>query len=220
MLAYAAHRRALAQRRSAPNAMLVIVAVHVAGIAALMSAKMDIPLVPGIPPTIVELLPLDPPPSPAPPVSEPQQAQTLAPPQPLVPTPPIDVPFVDPQPLPLPDLGEIIKPLPNPGPRVDPVPPAPTVRIAARLITPAERLKPPYPAAKLASGEEALLRLRLTIDAAGRVTAVDPVGPADAAFLTAARRHLIAYWRYRPATEDGRALATTTVISLRFQLEA
>jgi protein TonB len=30
----------------------------------------------------------------------------------------------------------------------------------------------------------------------------------------------MANWRYRPATEDGRALATTTVITLRFQLEA
>ena len=43
MLAYAANRPAIAERRSAPNAMLAIIAIHVAGVAALMSAKMDLP---------------------------------------------------------------------------------------------------------------------------------------------------------------------------------
>jgi protein TonB len=45
------------------------------------------------------------------------------------------------------------------------------------------------------------------------------VGQADRAFLEAARRHLIANWRYKPASEGGRAVATSTVITLRFQLE-
>ena len=220
MLAYAAHRRTLAQRRSAPNAMLVIVAVHVAGIAALMSAKMDIPLIPKAPPTIIDLIPQPDPPPPerSTPQSPVPRSPTLAPPTPLVPTPPLEIPTADPAPVPLPDLGQFIKPLPDPAPRADPVPPPP-VRTAARLITPASRLKPPYPASKLASGEEAVLRLRLTIDSAGRVIAVEAVGPADGAFLAAARKHLIANWRYRPATEGGRALATTMVITLRFQLE-
>ncbi|GAA4710317.1 energy transducer TonB [Sphingomonas lutea] len=222
MLAYAAHRRSLAQRGSAPNAMLVIIAVHVAGIAALMSAKMDIPIIPDFKPTIVDLIPAETPPprnDPPPPDPAPQNS-TLDRPVPLVPTPPVDLPATDPTPMPLPDLSEIIRPAPQPQPpRADPVPPAPPVRVGPRLLTAADRLKPPYPASKLASGEEALLRLRLSIDASGRVTAVDPVGPADGAFLAAARRHLIAHWRYRPATEGGRALATTMVITLRFQLE-
>ena len=223
MLGYAAHRRTLAEGRPYPNAMLVIIALHVAGIAALMSARMDIPVIERIKPTIVELLPA---PEPSPPddppraAPDPQPPQNLAPPQRRVPTPPLDVPSAEPAPpFPLPDLGQMIKPL-NPGPRVEPVPPAPPVRVGPRLLTPSDRLKPPYPVSKLASGEEAVLRLRLTIDASGRVTAVEAVGPADGAFLAAARKHLIANWRYRPATEDGRALATTTVITLRFRLEA
>ena len=139
---------------------------------------------------------------------------------PLAPTPPVDLPATDSTPTPLPDLGTIIGPSPQPQPhRLDPQPPPSPVRVGPRLLTSADRLKPPYPSPKLASGEEALLRLRLTIDATGRVTAVDPIGPADGAFLAAARRHLMTAWRYRPATEDGRALATTTVITLRFQLE-
>jgi protein TonB len=45
------------------------------------------------------------------------------------------------------------------------------------------------------------------------------VGAADRVFLEAARRHLIAHWRYRPATEDGRPIASSVVISLRFLLD-
>ena len=222
MLAYAAHRRTLAQRRSAPNAMLVIVGVHVAAIAVLMSAKMDLPFTHAAPPTIIDLIPEDKPPpqrdlSPRP---AQQPRSSLDQPVPLVPTPSLPTPSVDPTPIPLPDLGAIIGPAPDPGPRVDPRPRPAPLRIGAQLITPASRLKPPYPSSKLASGEEAVLRLRLTIDVGGRVTSVEPVGPADPAFLQAARRHLIANWRYRPATEDGRAMSTTTVITLRFQLEA
>jgi protein TonB len=85
-------------------------------------------------------------------------------------------------------------------------------------VTPASDVKPPYPPSKLRDGEEAALRLKLTIDERGRVTGVEAVGPADPVFLAAARRHLIAHWRYRPATEDGRAVATSTLVTLRFEL--
>jgi protein TonB len=51
------------------------------------------------------------------------------------------------------------------------------------------------------------------------VVAVEPVGRADPAFLAAARRHLLAQWRYKPATEDGRAIASSTTITLRFELD-
>jgi len=67
--------------------------------------------------------------------------------------------------------------------------------------------------------EEAVLKLSLTIDERGRVVSVEPVGRADPAFLAAARRHLLAHWRYKPASEDGRAVSSTTVITLRFQLD-
>jgi len=81
------------------------------------------------------------------------------------------------------------------------------------------RRTPPYPSSKLITEEEASLTLRLTIDERGRVIAVEPVGRADPVFLAAARRHLLARWRYKPASEDGRAIASTAVITLRFQLD-
>ena len=58
MLAYAAHRPVAAQRRSSPNAML-IVGVHVAAIAAVMSAKMDCRSAIIDPPIDIDLDPAD-----------------------------------------------------------------------------------------------------------------------------------------------------------------
>ena len=93
------------------------------------------------------------------------------------------------------------------------------VRIAARIATPDSALKPPYPLDKRRAEEEATLRLKLSIDTRGRVTAVEPIGAADPSFLEAARRHIIRAWRYTPATEDGVAMPSSTVINLSFRLE-
>ena len=221
MLAYAAHRPHPLHRKPAPHAMLGIIAAHVGLVAVVMSAKMVVLVPPKNPPLIVDLIqPKDPPPpNPVESVrASPQPAPRIERVQPTVPTPAIDLPVADPTPAPLPNIADMVRPLPDLRPTLDPKPANP-VRQAARLLTGADDLKPPYPRAKLASGEEATLRLRLSIDPRGRVTAVDAVGPADAAFLEAARRHLTAHWRYKAASEDGRAVASSVVITLRFQLE-
>jgi protein TonB len=87
------------------------------------------------------------------------------------------------------------------------------------LLTPESELRPPYPASKLASEQEATLRLRLTIDEHGRVTAVEPVGSADREFLESARRYMIGHWRYVPATQDGKPVSSTLIVTLRFELD-
>ena len=94
------------------------------------------------------------------------------------------------------------------------------MRTAARFDTPEWALKPPYPLAKRNAEEEATLKLRLSIDDRGRVVAVEPLGNVDPVFLASARKHLIAKWRYRPATEDGKPVHSSTVVTLRFELEA
>jgi len=215
MLAYAANAPRNAERASSPNAMLGIIALHVAVVAAVMSAKMDLPSRLWQPPIIVETIP-----APKPPPPEPVTTPRTQPDHPTFTQPQVVVP--------LPDL-QVIDPTPSrpiidslPGPSVDPTPrieQTPTVRSGARLLTAPSELKPPYPQAKLLAEEEATLKLRLTIDERGRVIAVDPIGRADPVFLEAARRHLIAHWRYRPASEGGRALSSTEVITLRFQLD-
>lgn len=222
MLAYTSSRPLIAERRPAPHAMLAIVAIHVAVVAAVMSAKMDLPQRIKHSPLIVDLIHENDPPPPNPEISpkmpaKPQRS-VIDQPMPLIPVPEPMRDAVDSTPTPLPTFDDLIGPKVE-APRADPTPkPAPVVN-GARLLTLASELKPPYPASKLASGEEALLRLRLTIDQRGRVTAVEPVGRADRAFVDAARRHLLAHWRYKPASEDGRPIASTAVITLRFQLE-
>lgn len=222
MSAYAANRLTHLRSRPSPPAMLAIVVAHIAAIALVMSARMDLPDKIERTITEAELIPLpdEPPPPPPPPSPDrplPRDSM-LDQPRPLVPLP-TPAPPLDVLPLPLPTPGDpVIGPRPDPLPLPDPQPPREIVRTGPRFATPASALRPPYPAAKLAAEEEAVLRLRLSIDAAGRVTAVDAVGPTDPVFLAAARKHLIARWRYRPATEDGRAIPATTVITLRFEL--
>ena len=210
---------AFAERHRHPRALVLIVGVHAAAIAAVMTVKMDLP-VPWDPQvTRVQLVPESKPPPEIPPPQpkrEPSRSE-LDQPARVVPIPRPALPGVDSIPLPQPGADAII----GSGPQVEPVPqprPAP-VRTGPRFATPDSLLKPPYPASKLRMDEEAVLRLRLTIDERGRVTAVEPVGSADRVFLSAARRHLMANWRYEPATEDGRAVASATVITLRFELE-
>ncbi len=219
MLAYAANAPRPAASRPAPNAMLFIIAGHVAVIAAVMSAKMDLPrrILGG--PTVVMTIPIpkvsDPTPQPQD-QNQPANNSTIDRSNPYVPptgaNPPVD--DTGPTILGPPTASNDVKLPPNP-PFVSIEP----VKLGPRLLTPASQLKPPYPASKLLTEEEATLRLRLTIDERGRVIAVEPVGRADSVFLSAARRHLIGHWRYQPASEDGRAVSSSTVVTLRFQLD-
>lgn len=219
MLAYAANRPVAAERGSAPNAMLAIIALHVAAVAALMSAKMDLP--PKIVSNPIDIDWIDPiKPPPQRPIegrlTQPGQS-TLTRPESEILLPPIDSPLANPGLAP--NFDGLVGSTLDPGPKVLPIPAPAPVKIGARLFTSESELKPPYPSAKLASGEEAVLRLNLTIDQRGRVVAVEPIGRADKVFLEAARRHLLAHWRYKPATEDGRSVASTIVVTLRFQLD-
>ena len=213
-----------AERRRNPRALSPIIAGHAVVIAAVMTAKMDLPKKIFDPPIVVQPIPVpnDPPPEPVPEQARPEpRSSVIDRPRPIVPVPGPADPLIDQRPMPIPGfepgpIGPRVEPLPQPQPQ--PQPKLDPVRTGPRFATPAHAVRPPYPQSKLERGEEATLRLRLTIDENGRVTSVDPVGHADRAFLEAARRHIIAQWRYRPATEDGRPTASSTVVSLRFEL--
>ena len=219
MLAYAAAARSPA-RSGSPRALVLILAGHAVLIGAVMSAKMGVIPVDSYVPTEIFNVPIKPPPPPEPlPAPKPD-------PQPSFiehPVTVVDVPQVTPT-LPV-DRGPPIVPFNPPVigdgpplPQVNPVKPAP-VRVAAVFATPSGSIKPPYPNSKLRLEEEATLRLRLSIDARGRVVGVEPVGATDPEFLAAARRHILRSWRYKPATEDGVGIPSTTVITLSFRLE-
>lgn len=223
MPAYAPTPR-FADRRLHPKALLLIVGGHAVLLAAVMTVKMDLPARIFDPPIVIQPIPVpqDPPPAPQPqPRDEPAPSDSRIDRMPVI----VPIPLPDPSrtdpapfPIPLPDPGPAIGPGIEPAPQPQPLPAPDPVRVGPRLATPASQLRPPYPPSKLEREEEAALRLRLSIDARGRVVAVEPVGRTDRAFLEAARRHLIARWRYTPATQDGRPVASSTVITLRFEL--
>jgi periplasmic protein TonB len=219
MLAYAAKRPVAVDRRPHPNALLAIIAAHVALLAVVMSAKMDLPHRIFEPPTKVFWVPK---PKDPPPPTQSQQTVShehnwIDHPVTRVKSRTIDVP-----PTQIGGTGVDLKPLGGAGVAVIPEIPHRTatlpVSAGAQLLTPPSELKPPYPPSKLLNEEEAVLRLKLTIDDRGRVVAVDPVGRTDPAFLDAARRHLIAHWQYKPAIADGQPVASSAVITLRFEL--
>jgi periplasmic protein TonB len=219
MLAYATGRQQIARRGDSPSTLLFIIGAHVTALAVVMSMKMDLPARIWNQNPEVVLVPLDKPP-PEPQVEpKPRTAPSqLDQPKVIIPTKPLDSQPIDNRPTDKVEFTELV------GPKLPELPPLSQkiiepVRTGPRLATPTDLLRPPYPQSKLESQQEASLRLKLTIDERGRVLAVEPVGPADPAFLNAARKHLIARWKYQPATVDGRPLASTTVITLRFELE-
>jgi periplasmic protein TonB len=201
-----------------PRLLLLIVAGHAAVIAAALMIKTDLPrrILPG--PIVVRWIPAPTPPPTHPiqshPKTQPQQQvrSSIDHPQQIVQSHENQTPQVDTT-VPVQNFGEF-HPTPLP-----PLPPSQPLRTGPRFATAPSELRPPYPEQKLLAQEEATLQLRLTIDSAGRVTAVDPVGSADPAFLAAARRHILAHWRYQPATEGGHPVPSSTVITLRFQLD-
>lgn len=219
MLAYAP-RSTRAQRRASPLVLGAIIAAHAGALALVMSARMALPDPIHRTPTIVEAIPLPPPPDPpraADPAPRPPLSSSIDQHPAIVPLPLPDLVGAEPQVVP-----------PGPGPLAGdtslvplplPLPPTPApVRVGPRFTTAPSAIQPPYPLAKRRAEEEAVLKLRLSIDARGRVVAVEPVGAADPIFLDAARRHILARWRYAPATEDGKAVPSDTVITLRFEL--
>jgi protein TonB len=211
---------AYAERHRHPLALLLLVGGHAALFAAVLTAKMAVPILQPDPPIIVTPIPIPPDPQPIP---EPKPRQDpvdshIDIPKTVIPVPTFDPPISDPPDDQSIDLGPVVGINPNPGPTITKPTPA-VVRTGPRFATPDWALRPPYPADKQRLEEEAVLKLRLSIDERGRVVAVAPVGNVDRSFFEAARRHLLAKWRYKPATEDGRPVPSSTVITLRFELE-
>lgn len=217
MLAYAPTRH---QASARPGTLALVVGVHVAVIAVALAAKFDAER--GAPPIITDIYQVKEPPIPQPPPEPDTRTPTRTVSQidttrPLVAipsnNPPVDQRLDDPPPS-GPVAGEFVEPY------VPPVAdPPPVRRTKAMLRISAADIRPPYPESKRASEEEASLRLKLSIDAKGRVVAVEPVGRVDPTFFEAARRHILKSWRYTPATENGEPVATSMTVSLKFQLD-
>ncbi|HZU50301.1 MAG TPA: energy transducer TonB [Sphingomicrobium sp.] len=211
-----------AERPSSPQAMLLIISAHVALVAAVMSAKMELPRRADQGAPLIRIRVAPPPP--------PETARPLRSSKSTAVTRPVEAPVAAIRPAApeaMPSASAIYPADDSAVSVVAPttVPPSPPSlpverhHQGPRLLTPLSELKPPYPESKLLAEEEATLTLRLEIDDRGRVIKVDSVGYADRAFLDAARRYIIAHWRYDPATEGDHAVPADIVVTLRFQLD-
>ena len=95
----------------------------------------------------------------------------------------------------------------------------PPVRRAAQ-VDPNFRaaLQPPYPAIEERAQREGQVRVRITIDANGRVTAIDQLSATSDAFWRVTQRQALSRWRFRPATVDGRPVESTMLFTVTFRL--
>ena len=210
-------------KTASPTSFGIVVLLHGAAIAALVFAKMEMPLPPTYTETDVRLIEIPKPPEP----------ETL-PPQPETPLPKPFVRHIDPvvPPPPRPPEGEMqstrtdrefvdtgvtreAEPIaePRPEPRPEPAP----VRKSAKLIS--GDLEPPYPLTEQRAGTEGSVTVRLAIGTNGRVVRADKVRATNDAFFQATQRHALRSWRFKPATVNGRPVEGSTVMTVHFKLD-
>jgi len=109
---------------------------------------------------------------------------------------------------------------PAPAVVVPPTPPVPrpVTRVAAQFDS-RSALQPPYPAAEQRAEREGQVRVRVTIGTNGRVVAIERLSATSDAFWRATERHARGSWRFKPATEDGRPVQSSKVLTVHFRLD-
>lgn len=182
-------------------------------------------------PTIIELIdptkkpPPEPEPKPQPEVKPQPRSKTttidLPPPTPY-PTPPQpEGPVVERNPQPAPPMpgGTGSAPAPQPQPEPQPKAEAAPVRVGPTLDARRSELQPPYPPALERAEVEGSVTVRIRIGADGKPVAIELVRADDPGFFRAARDWGMRNWRFKPATEDGRAVESVTTLTVRFEIK-
>ncbi|MSR61786.1 MAG: energy transducer TonB [Planctomycetes bacterium] len=94
---------------------------------------------------------------------------------------------------------------------------APRARV--RGATPIDKPTPIYPKLSRRTGEEGSVLCRLHLSATGAVLEVEVVESSGFVRLDEAAREMLGRWRFEPELVDGRAVATTWLHKVTFQLE-
>lgn len=173
--------------------------------------------------TIIELIdppkpvPLPPDPEPVPVV--PQQTRDITPSTPALPTVPttqpiaVDPVIVDPGTLPTAATGDALA---QPGSAEIAAPPGPVTGMALRYL---RADPPPYPIDALRAGSQGTVMLRVLVDVDGTPLQVDIQRSSGNRKLDdAARRHVLARWRFEPAMRDGVAVQAIGIVPIAFNL--
>lgn len=95
----------------------------------------------------------------------------------------------------------------------------PTQPIAGVLLEYLKAPPPPYPRDALIAGLQGEVLLQVLVDVDGRPIKVDIQRSSGQRVLDeAARRHVLRYWRFRPAMQDGRAVQALGLVPIDFKL--
>ncbi len=191
------------------------------GVLGLLLVPAAMPTMVKVAPALTVYVPVDrpKPPLPPPPIEVPVQTQQTRTAQPTNPVgaPPLQTPtavdqvVVDQGTLPADTAVEV------PTQATDMAPPSgPVAGIALRYLSAAA---PPYPRDALRAGIEGTVMLKVLVDIDGRPIAVDIHRSSGSRKLDdAARRFVLANWRFEPAMQDGRAVQATGIVPIDFNL--
>ena len=92
-------------------------------------------------------------------------------------------------------------------------PPAPAKGVAGTHTT------PPYPPVSLRLGEQGTVRLRIALDNGGHIRGVDVEKTSGSPRLdSAAADWVLKHWRYKPATDGGKPVASSVLADVKFDL--
>jgi protein TonB len=204
------------QRRLSPSAIAVVVLLHGAALAALMMAKMEMPLKRD-PPIIAYPVPITPPPPPHPAPKTPKPAsEPLDRSPPLAPPPDSNPPMPPPRPFsgPPPSAGAGAE-----GPVAPPTPPPPPPP-PPRIFEPARARADlgsyisdgDYPASAIRNEEQGTTRFLLQVSAEGRVTGCTVTRSSGSSALdSTACRLMRARARFTPARDSSGNPTTDSV---------
>lgn len=156
---------------------------------------------------------------PPPPVVKPPVVPTLRA-TPHVTAPSLHVAIAHPAPIALPILSAItpvapVQSAPSSSTNAVAVPTDSSATIAYRTATP-----PRYPTQAMAAGIEGTVLLKVLVDPNGKPVEVMIEHSSGSRLLDeAALRHVLAAWRFHPATHDGHAITAWALVPVRFNLD-
>jgi protein TonB len=210
------------QQRRSPTSFALVVALHAAGLGAVILGSTQFIQAPTTRTTVRDIaIPDDPPPEKQrEPVEDrqPQHRETVITPIPTEtpPTGPTATAGRNEPTLPTGPIGERnVEPARDP-----PQDPPPPVRREAQLDSRyAGDLQPPYPRSEESAQRSGVVRIRLTIAPNGRVTAVERLSATNDAFWRVTERQALNRWRFHPATLDGRPVQGVKVMTVNFRIQ-
>lgn len=97
-------------------------------------------------------------------------------------------------------------------------PPAPAAIPADRELAPIARVEPDYPPAAFRAREEGTVLLRVDVDSEGSPTNVSVVRRSGSRELDQAAQEAVLKWKFSPAIQGGKAVASSAEIPVDFSL--